>query len=119
MSFVYIIAFGHDGKFLMVRHHTRSWEMPGGRIEEGETPEEAAHREFLEETGFTVTLLDETIPEGGGLVFGGTVGEKKGERRVEEILEVKMFKELPEELSFPRVEYKKMIGFFSGLFNKV
>ncbi len=30
------------------------WEFPGGRIEEGETPEEALVREYAEETGFAV-----------------------------------------------------------------
>jgi A/G-specific adenine glycosylase len=34
------------------------WEFPGGRIEPGETPEEAVVREFLEETGFHVALAD-------------------------------------------------------------
>jgi 8-oxo-dGTP diphosphatase len=33
------------------------WAMPGGKIEEGETPEEAARREVWEETGLTVTTL--------------------------------------------------------------
>ena len=29
-----------------------SWELPGGKVEEGELPDVAAHRECLEETGF-------------------------------------------------------------------
>ncbi len=33
------------------------WEFPGGRIEEGESPEEAIMREFKEETGFDVQVL--------------------------------------------------------------
>jgi 8-oxo-dGTP pyrophosphatase MutT (NUDIX family) len=31
-----------------------TWEFPGGGIEEGETPEEAARREFTEETGLAI-----------------------------------------------------------------
>lgn len=33
------------------------WTMPGGKIEEGEAPVEAASREVFEETGLTVTDL--------------------------------------------------------------
>jgi 8-oxo-dGTP diphosphatase len=33
------------------------WEFPGGKIEPGETPEEAAVRECLEETGLSVQPL--------------------------------------------------------------
>ncbi len=33
------------------------WEFPGGRIEEGESPEQAIVREFKEETGFDVRIV--------------------------------------------------------------
>jgi A/G-specific adenine glycosylase len=32
------------------------WEFPGGRLEEGESPEQAVVREYLEETGFAVEV---------------------------------------------------------------
>lgn len=44
------------GVLLLWRHRfitdTWGWEIPGGRIEDGETPSEAAAREALEETGW-------------------------------------------------------------------
>lgn len=41
---------GSDGAHL-------TWAFPGGRIEEGETPKEAAVRETIDETGYTVKPL--------------------------------------------------------------
>ena len=35
------------------------WEFPGGRVEVGESPEEAAVRECLEETGISVAVASE------------------------------------------------------------
>ena len=47
-----------EGKVLLVRnfHRADTLEMPGGQVEEGETLEEAIHREILEETGVKVQL---------------------------------------------------------------
>lgn len=44
-----------QGRLLMQQKAgSESWSLPAGAIELGESPEEALHREVLEETGFTV-----------------------------------------------------------------
>lgn len=42
------------GEILLVRHHQRGWELPQGRVEEGEALLPALHREVLEETGIRI-----------------------------------------------------------------
>ncbi len=44
-------------KWLLTEHHSRGLEFPGGKVEKGETPEQAAHREVMEETGATIKQL--------------------------------------------------------------
>jgi 8-oxo-dGTP pyrophosphatase MutT (NUDIX family) len=41
---------------LLLRNDRNEWELPGGRPEAGETPEECLSREILEETGLVVEV---------------------------------------------------------------
>lgn len=49
----------HAGKTLLVKHKKLGvWMAPGGHLDEGELPHQAAEREFLEETGVVVRAID-------------------------------------------------------------
>lgn len=56
-------AFVRDGLLLLTRRPDGdplegSWELPGGKVEDGETPEEALGREWREELGVEVELAE-------------------------------------------------------------
>ena len=42
------------GQVLLIRHPRRGWEIPQGKVEEGESLLQALHREVLEETGISI-----------------------------------------------------------------
>ena len=110
MAFVYAVAFSGD-EFLMIRNRRRGWEMPGGKVEAGETLEQAAMREFSEETGNELKIIS-SMRIAAGTVFFGTVDRGNVSRKKtasEEVAEVSFFHSLPGELSFSRDEYEMVL----------
>lgn len=98
---IYTVAF-RDGMFLMVWNPgRRGWEMPGGHVRKGETREEGARREFEEESGWTVDIVD-MRDLGHCRVCAGILRDPP---RHGHEMEVWLFSELPDDLSFPRDEY--------------
>lgn len=55
---VSLVALWHDSRMLLVFNWQRGcWELPGGMIDSGETPYQAAIRELHEETGYQIDEL--------------------------------------------------------------
>jgi 8-oxo-dGTP diphosphatase len=52
----------HDGQVLLVQTaYRRTWSLPGGLLDKGETPLEGLRREVREEVGLDVDVVDEPI----------------------------------------------------------
>jgi 8-oxo-dGTP pyrophosphatase MutT (NUDIX family) len=54
---------GEDGRILLIEHYRfitdmTSWEVPAGRVDDGEPLEAGARRELLEETGYAAERLE-------------------------------------------------------------
>ncbi len=47
-----------EGRFLLIKEEDGTWELPGGGLDWGETPEECLIREIGEEMGLVPTILD-------------------------------------------------------------
>lgn len=100
----YAIAFDGD-RYLMVWNPKRGgWEMPGGHVEPGETSQEAAVREFMEESGYRIDVVAGR-DIGYCDVFAAVLREKVGDCEMES----RLFSELPDQLSFDREEYEDTV----------
>lgn len=51
------VIYRRDEQILFVRKRKSKWNLPGGRVEKGETPMAAALREMAEETGLAFDQL--------------------------------------------------------------
>lgn len=64
IRFIFVGIVEKEGEILLVRRteevlrtaHNK-WELPGGKLQFGEKPEETVEREFLEETGYKVEAM--------------------------------------------------------------
>jgi 8-oxo-dGTP pyrophosphatase MutT (NUDIX family) len=77
-DYVSVLALSPEGRVILVRQYRAAveqmtLELPGGHVEEGETPEEAARKELREETGF---IAQELIPLGDLAPDTGRLGNR-------------------------------------------
>jgi 8-oxo-dGTP diphosphatase len=107
-----VIASRFQNQWIFVRHRERvTWEIAGGHIEAGESPDEAASRELMEETGaFDYTIhpvaayaveKDEILTY-GWLYFAEV--HKLGNLPDSEIAEIILLDKLPPDLTYPLIQ---------------
>ena len=117
-----VIASKYNDKWVFVRHHLRStFEIPGGHIEENETPDEAAGRELMEETGAVKFSLEcvstYSVTQGGETRFGklyfADIIEIGPIPDVSEIEEIIFLDNLPDPVTYPEIQpflFKKVLA---------
>lgn len=108
-----VIGAKFNTNWLFVRHQMRdTWEIPGGHIEKDETPEEAAGRELMEETGAldfklecvaTYSVLKNGVT-GYGRLFFADVFKLGQPPDTSEIAEVIIMNHLPQSLTYPDIQ---------------
>ncbi|NTW26028.1 MAG: NUDIX domain-containing protein [Lentimicrobium sp.] len=107
-----VIASRYQNQWIFVRHRERkTWEIPGGHIEPGETPDDAASRELKEETGaidFTIlpvaayAVEKDEIKTFGWLYFAEI--QKLDKLPDSEIAEIILLDQLPLNLTYPLIQ---------------
>lgn len=114
-----IIQSRYKDKWVFVRHKDRTtWELPGGHIEKGEHPDQAARRELEEETGAVkfdlrpicnYFVADNDGSSASGRVYFANIKEL-GDLEYE-IEEIRLFDGIPKDLTYEEI--------IPHIFNKV
>ncbi|MCU0407626.1 MAG: NUDIX domain-containing protein [Bacteroidales bacterium] len=108
-----VIASRFREKWVFVRHHLRStFEIAGGHIETGETPDEAACRELMEETGAIEFTLEPVATysvmkdgeTGWGRLYFAEIGDIGPVPDISEIAEVVFLDTLPQNPTHPDIQ---------------
>lgn len=112
-----VIVSKYKDKWVFCKHRERdTFEIPGGHIEEGETPTKAAMRELMEETGaaeckiFPVCVYSVTH-DGGfesfGMLYYSEIFEFEQELKFEiESIHLFDFDKLPDKWTYPLIQPK-------------
>ena len=102
-----VVVAKYGDKWVFCRHKDRNtYEIPGGHIEEGETPYDAARRELYEETGITdadiIPVCIYRVNDSGMLFYAKA--SKLGQLPDSEMAEVILTDNLPKELTYPMIQ---------------
>lgn len=118
-AFAVMIARADDGAVLVFNRYRRVWELPGGFIDAGESPQQCAERELLEEAGCvarqSACLGVVEVDDGRrhfGAVFQCTVGEVPDDFSNEEIAAIGRWRsdQAPQPLGHPDAELLRRFG---------
>ncbi len=88
-----VVPLNDAGEILLIEHYrfitdSLGWEIPSGRVDAGEAPLDAAHRELYEETGYTarnLTSLGFYYPTNGSTNHTFHIYIGRGLQRVSEL----------------------------------